>query len=67
MFTRRLVTERPFHEVMRASLLGDTELFIWDYTDPAKSAEAQVLNVDRGESKDHSKMNLQSALFKLPN
>ena len=27
---------------------GDTELFIWDYTDPAKSAEAQAIHIDRG-------------------
>ena len=46
---------------------GDTELFIWDFTDPAKSAEAQAIHIDRGESKDYSKMNKQSALFKLPN
>ena len=46
---------------------GDTELFIWDYTDPAKSAEAQAIHIDRGESRDHSKLNKQSALFKLPN
>ena len=46
---------------------GDTELFIWDYKDPEKSAEAQAVHLESDESKDYSKMNRESSLFKLHN
>ena len=48
---------------------GDTELFMWDFTDASISADAiaHVKNPRDAPNKAFVEMNRQSALYKLPN